>query len=153
MRRGEHAALPRADGLHGAIDSLDLVVARGLVLHPLIPVLRGDSLGSAVELLVGAVAAPELVGRGKGVEGELLLGPARRAGDVALEEGVAVGAIGEGDVELGGVALGLLYSVAERLVVALGLDHRDGDVVLVTEDDVGARSCHAPPAAGAIPSR
>ena len=59
------------------------------------------------------------------------------AGAVVLEEGVAVGAVGERDVERLGVLERLLHAVADGVVVVLGLDDGERDVRLVEEDVVG----------------
>ena len=59
------------------------------------------------------------------------------AGAVVFEEGVAVGAVGEGDVENLGVFERLLHAGADGVVVVLGLDDGDRDVGLVEEKVVG----------------
>ena len=59
------------------------------------------------------------------------------AGAVVLQEGVAVGAVGEGHVENLGVFERLLHAGADGVVVVLGLDDGDRDVRLVVEEVVG----------------
>ncbi len=59
------------------------------------------------------------------------------AGAVVLEEGIAVGAVGERNVEDLGVFERLLHAGADGVVVVLGLDDGDRDVRLVEEDVVG----------------
>ena len=53
------------------------------------------------------------------------------------QEAIAVGGKHKGDVQGAGIAEGLLHSVADAVVVVLGLDDRDRDVGLVIEDVVG----------------
>ena len=84
-----------------------------------------------------AVARPEFLGRGKLVERDFAFDGAARAGAVVFEEGVAVGAVGEGHVEDLGVFERLLHAGADGVVVVLGFDDGDRDVRLVEEDVVG----------------
>ena len=58
-------------------------------------------------------------------------------GAVVLQEGVAVGAVGERDIEHLGVLERLLHAVADGVVVVLGLDDGEREVRLVEQDVVG----------------
>ena len=55
-------------------------------------------------------------------------------GAVVFQEGVAVGAVGERNVEDLGVFKRLLHAGADGVVVVLGLDDGDRDVRLVVEE-------------------
>src|SRR5262245_45084719 len=57
---------------------------------------------------------------------------------VVKEEGVAIGSKDKGDAENFGVLKCLLHSVADAVVVVLGLDQRQRAVRLVQEDVIGA---------------
>jgi hypothetical protein len=65
-----------------------------------------------------AVARPEFVRGGKLIEGDFAGDRAGGDGAVVLQEGVAVGAVGEGDVENFGVIQRLLHTVAHRVVLS-----------------------------------
>ncbi len=84
-----------------------------------------------------AVARPELLGRGELVERDFAGHGAAGGGAVVLQEGVAVGAVGEGNIEDLGVVQRLLHAGADGVVVVLGLDDGERDVGLVEEDVVG----------------
>ena len=65
---------------------------------------------------------------------------------VMLQEGVAVGAVHEGDIQHFGAIQRLLHAVADGVIIVLRLDEGQGDVGLVIEDVVG-------PAGDATPHR
>jgi hypothetical protein len=134
----QDALLSAGDGFDGAVDSVDLVVARGLAAAVVvIGRFDGDALFRAGDALPGAVALPEFGRRREGVERELLLDGGVLAGAVVNEEGVAVAAYGIRHVEGLGVVQALLHAVADGVVVVLGLDDSDGQVGGVVEDVVG----------------
>ena len=57
--------------------------------------------------------------------------------EIKLDDLLAVGGVGEFQVEDFGVFLGLLEPVARRLVAGLGLDHGDGEIAGVAEPVIG----------------
>ena len=59
------------------------------------------------------------------------------AGAVVEHEAVAVGGKYEGDVQRLGIFERLLHAVADAVVVVFRLDHRDRDVRLIVENEVG----------------
>jgi len=93
-----------------------------------------------------AVALPQLFGRGKPVERDFAGDSAIGGGTVVLQEGVTIGAVGEGHIQYFGVLEGLLHAIADRVVVILGLDDGQRDVGFVEEQIV--RLLRLPPLHG-----
>jgi hypothetical protein len=91
-----------------------------------------------VESFPLAVAPPEFVRAGKLVQRQRGLDLGAGAGAVVEQETVTVGAEHEGHAERIGVVQRLLHPGADWQRVDLGLDHRQRQVGLVVEDEVGA---------------
>ena len=99
-------------------------------------VLRGDGFligGVALRL---AVAGPKLIGRGKLIERDFPRDSAATRRPVMLQEGVAVGTVGEWHIENLGVSESLLHAVADRVVVVLRFQNGERNVWFVGEDVV-----------------
>jgi hypothetical protein len=88
---------------------------------------------SAIQTIGGAIAIPQLLRRGKGVNRALKPG-----GAVELEDAMPVRGIGEEQSQRLGVAFGLLYAFRRTVIVGLGLDDGERVARLVEEQVVGA---------------
>ena len=97
------------DGLDRAVHGIELVVARGFVGGVVKP---GDAAFFVRPALPGAVAAPQLLGRGEFFEREVLLQHAGGQGGVAEHETIAVAGEAEWHIEQLGVRDGLLHASA-----------------------------------------
>lgn len=87
--------------------------------------------------LGGPVAVPEFFRGGKLVERDLPRHGATGGRAVVFEEGVAVGTVGERDIEDLGVFERLLHAAAHRVVVVFGLDDAEREVRAVKEEVIG----------------
>jgi hypothetical protein len=132
----QHAVLPGGDGLHGAVDGIELVVARRLAGRI---VGRGDATDVGAPAFPGTVTAPQLIGAGELIEGEVLLQHAIGAGGVAEHEPIAVAGKAERDVKQVGVPDGLLHAGAHGVLVVLGFDHGQRDVGFVEQSEIGSQ--------------
>ncbi len=94
-------------------------------------ILRGDGFLIGGVALGLAVASPKLVRRGELIERDFAGDGASGGGAVMLQEGVAVGAVGEGNVENLSLFEGLLHPGTDGVVVVLGFDHGEGKVLFV----------------------
>ena len=120
------------DRFDDAIDGDLLVVAK--LLARLVVAWREKLFGG---LFVGELSplpqpCPEF---GRGWEGVDL--PFDAGEEIKLDDLLAVGGVGELQVEDFGVFLGLLEPFARRLVAGLGLDHGDGEIAGVAEPVIG----------------
>ena len=140
----QDAILAASDGIDGAIDGDELVVARRFAGAVVVVVLRGDGHLRGLEAFGGAVALPKLLRRGKLIERNFALHNAGCAGAVVFQEGIAIGTVSEGDIENLCVFERLRHARAESLVVVLGLQHGEREVGLVVEDVVGLFGLAAP---------
>jgi hypothetical protein len=127
----QHPPVSRQDGMDGTIDGDFLVVPR--VLAGEVVGGRQQPLGGLGGEMLGArQPAPQLVGRGEGVKLPLPPGQA-----IELDDTLAVGGVGEFEVQDFGVFLRLLEPLAGGLVARLGLNDGDGEVRAEAEDVVG----------------
>src|SRR5215213_7073567 len=129
--RQETASLPFQDRIHGAVDGDLLVVAQPRATEQV----RGgqEPFGRlVVQGLAGLKARPEFVGLGERVELFLLTGEV-----VVLDNTVAVGRVGEFEIEYLGVLFCLLEAGARGLVDGFRLDYGDRHVRGVAEQAVG----------------
>ena len=125
------------DGLDRGVDGIDLVVAGRLAAAVVEVILQDDRFRLGVQSLPAAIAGPQLLWGGKGIQAEERFLHVARAGAIVENEAVAVGGEDEGDVQGFGIVQGLLHAVADAVVVVLGLDEPQGDVRLEVEDVVG----------------
>ena len=125
------------DGIDGAIDGDELVVAGGLLKATVVVVLGGDGFLCGGVGLGCAVAGPKFVGGRELIERDFARDRARLDGAVVLEEGVAVGAVSERHIEDFGVFKCLLHASPYAVVVVFGLDDSEREVRFVGEDVVG----------------
>ena len=91
-----------------------------------------------------AVAGPEFFRCGKLIERDFPRHRAAGGRAVVFEKGVAIGAVGEGDIKNLGVFERLLHAVPDRVVVVFGFDDGDGQVRLVEKKIVGLLGFSAP---------
>ena len=126
----ERPTLALGHRLDHPLDRDPLVVPRIFLLGGIFVVrLGGDrDLRVGVEALPLAVTRPERVGRGEGVHGNRRLNLCGLTGSIVHVEARAVGRECERDVELLGVAEGLLDAVRRSKAFPLRLDHREGKV-------------------------
>ena len=80
---------------------------------------------------------PEFVGGGKLTEGEFAGDGGRAAGAVVFEKGVAVAAVGEGEIEQFGIFERLLHAGPDGVGVVFGLDHGQAEVGFVIQQIIG----------------
>ena len=133
----QHPAPAPGDGLHRPLDGRALVVAELLAAGVLVARLEGEPAGFVVEPLPGPVAPPQVLRGGELVQAELPLDRGGPSGAVVEQEGVAVRREHEGHVEGLRVAHGLRQPAADRVVVVLGLHHRQRKVRPVEQEVVG----------------
>ena len=138
-QRQQDAVLAGGDRLQHPLHG-DLLVEADLPAAALVGV--GDG-GEAITpgVLFGEGARPQLLGRGEAVGLPLL---ARI--HVDRVDALAVAGVGEAQLELGGVLLGLTHAFGERQPIGLGFHHRQGGVA-VAEHVVGAEALAAAAAA------
>src|SRR5262249_10837215 len=115
----QNAPLALKDGLDHAVDGDFLIIARGLSSQVVQrrQELRGRLLA---QVLSGRQTAPKLVRRGKRLDL-----PLYSVDKAELDNAAAVGRVSELQSEDLGILLGLLNAFGRRLVVRLGLYHRD----------------------------
>ena len=133
----QHPAPAPRDRLHRPLDGGALVVAGLLAAGVLVTGLPGELAGCVVEPFPGAVAPPQVFRGGKFVQADLPLDRGGPSGSVVEQEGVAIRREHEGHVEGFRVSDGLLQPAADRVVVVLGLHHRQRKVRLVEQEVVG----------------
>ena len=114
-----------------------MVVAGGFLGAVVVVVLGGDGDFAGGELFGGAVAVPEFVGGGELGEGEFAGDGGGAAGAVVFEKGVAIAAVGEGEIEQFGIFEGLLHAGADGVGVVFGLDHGQAEVGFVIQQIIG----------------
>ncbi len=133
----QNPVLPQGDRLHRSIDGNLLVVTRHLPAAIVVIVLRGDAFLAVGESFRCAIPAPEVLRRRELLQSELPFDGSAARQPIMLEERIAVGAVGEGDVERLRVVERLLHAGTHRVVVVLGLDHGQWQVGLIEKDVVG----------------
>jgi hypothetical protein len=133
----QHALLALGNGRDGAIDGLQLVVARRLAGG----VLRGcDLLDLGRPAFPGAIALPEFGRRRELVQRQIGFEHAAGQGGVAEHEAVAIAGEAEGHVEQLRVLDGLRHAGAHRMLVVLGLDDGQRQIGLVEQRVVGTQN-------------
>ncbi|SDM11847.1 hypothetical protein SAMN05428957_102411 [Oryzisolibacter propanilivorax] len=132
----QHALLALGDGLHGAVDGVELVVTRCLAGRV---VAGGDLLLGRRPAFPGAVAGPQLRGRGQLVGTERALQHAIGQRGIAEDEACAIAGKAKRHVQQFGIAQRLRHSGARGMAGILGLQHGQGQVGLVQQHIVGTQ--------------
>ncbi|MCY1299428.1 hypothetical protein D9M70_489560 [compost metagenome] len=94
-------------------------------------------LGLVIQALPLAVAPPELNRAGELVEAEFGFYLAACTAAVMEQKAIAIAGEHEGHIQRLGITQGLLHTGTNRVLVVLRLDHGDGQVGLVIQDEVG----------------
>lgn len=132
----QDAVLTAGYGLYRSVDGYGLVIP-GRSPTSIIIVRLFDRLpGVLVDAFVLAVELPEGFRGGEFVQAQGGFSLAKESGAVVEQEAIAVAAEDEGGIQ--GVAIGqcLLHTIAQAVVVVLGLNDGNGHVLLVAENVV-----------------
>ena len=118
----QEAVLPACDGIHRSVDGDELVVARCLAGAVVVVVLGDDADLLRFNSFRGAVTLPEFLRRGELIERNLPLHHARRPRAVMLQKGIAIRAVGKGQVKNLRILQCLRHPRADSVVVVLRLN-------------------------------
>ena len=121
----EDTPLPFRDAVEGAVDGDALVIAGRVALLAGVVGLSQDRLLFGGKAGLPLIAGDEFVIGRKGVEGDL---PLEAGEEVMFGKAVAVGAVGEGQIQHHGIGHGLLQAEGDAVAVVLGLHDGDGVV-------------------------
>ena len=119
--------------MNDAVDGNALVVVRDLAGSEIKRREKAVGGGRVVKLVALAVTGPQ-VGR-CWIVGELALATGQ---EIELDDGGAVGGVGEGEAQDGGVLLGLLEAIGWVFVIGFGLDYGEQEVPGVAEQVISA---------------
>ena len=127
------------DGFDGAVDGVDLVVAR-LLAAAVVKIVFGNRAACLLidDAAPGAVALPKLIRCGETIQTELTLYLRRLPGAVMHQKTVAIRAEYERDVEHFRIMQSLLHAIAKVVFVVLGFDDGNRDIGLVVQNVIGA---------------